>query len=566
MENIIVVDCISTGINFIEDIINRGYNPIVLELKPSEDIFDEYNQKIKHNYDQINEKFDMIYEKDTYEETLEAVRKVNPVLIVAGSEEGVVLATKLAEDLDLLGNSTENIDAMTLKHEMHKRLAENGLRYIRGKVIKSVDEAIEFYDDESLNGVVIKPIRSAGSANVRICSNKQEMVDAIQDLMGKKGFYGENVQELLIQERIDGDEYIVNTVSNDGWHRVTLIWKYSKIKTSEGAMIYDTVETVNTLDISEAEMVEYAYKVADAIGIKYGPVHGEYMIDKDGPVLIEVNCRPCGGNMPAKFLDEISGQHETDSILDAYLKPTRFKQKYLQRYRLQGHGALKMFNVPEDLVAKSAPMVDIGPNLKSYFKADFAEMAEEGIFYIKTEDLYSACGVIYLVHEDNDVLQHDINFLRSIEKYAFSLVLSSELDKINELDEDKLVSHLTKVVDNVSEYGTGLLITDQFLDTHNIVQVGVDDVDNINEEFDYVIVNLNKSLLEKGDHLTVEVILNILKRIKVGGIVFIPETTYKYVPGQRKGIEALMIDLDLNIEVPPYGVDTGVIASKKLIN
>ena len=31
--NILVVECISTGINFIEDIINRGYNPIVLEPK-----------------------------------------------------------------------------------------------------------------------------------------------------------------------------------------------------------------------------------------------------------------------------------------------------------------------------------------------------------------------------------------------------------------------------------------------------------------------------------------------------------------------------------------------------
>ncbi|WP_407414437.1 ATP-grasp domain-containing protein [Methanobrevibacter sp.] len=566
MENIIVVDCISTGINFIGDIINRGYNPIVLELKPSEDIVDEYNQKVKHNYDQINEKFGMIYEKDTYAETLEAVRKVNPVLIVAGCEEGVVLATKLSEDLCLLGNSTENIGAMTLKHEMHKRLAENGLRYIRGKVIKSVEEAIEFYDDESLKEVVIKPIRSAGSFNVRICLNKQEMVDAIEELMGKKGYYGGNVQELLIQERIDGDEYIVNTVSNDGWHRVTLIWKYSKIKTSEGAMIYDTVETVNTLGISEAEMIEYAYKVADAIGIKYGPVHGEYMIDKDGPVLIEVNCRPCGGNMPAKFLDEISGQHETDSILDSYLKPARFKHKALQRYRLQGHGALKMFIVPEDIVAKSSPMVDISPNLKSYFKADFAEMAEEGIFYIKTRDLHSTCGVIYLVHKDNDVLQNDINFLRSLEKYAFALVLSPELNKIKKLEEDKLINHLTEVVDTVSEFGTGLLITDQFLDTHNIVQVCVEDVGNINEEFDYVIVNLNKSLVEKKDHLTVEVILNILKRIKVGGIVFIPETTYKYVPGQRKGIEALMIDLDLRIEVPPYGVEMGVIASKDLIS
>ena len=566
MENIIVVDCISTGINFIADIINRGYNPIVLELKPSEDIVDEYNQKIIHNYNQINEKFDMIYEKDTYEETLEAVRKVNPVLIVPGCEEGVVLATKLSDDLNLLGNSVENIGAMTLKHEMHKRLAEKGLRYIRGKVIKSVDEAIEFYDDESLNGVVVKPIRSAGSCNVRICLNKQEMIDAIEELTGRKGYYGGNVQELLIQERIDGDEYIVNTVSSNGWHRVTLIWKYSKIKTSEGAMIYDTVETVNHLGISEAEMVEYAYNVADAIGIKYGPVHGEYMIDKDGPVLIEVNCRPCGGNMPAKFLDEISGQHETDSILDSYLKPARFYQKALQRYRLQGHGALKMFIVPEDIVAKSTPMVDISPNLKSYFKADFDEMAEEGIFYIKTQDLHSTCGVIYLVHKDNDVLQDDINFLRSLEKYAFALVLSPESDKIKKLDEDKLINHLTEVVDAVSEYGTGLLITDQFLDTHNIVQVGVEDVANINEEFDYVIVNLNKSLVEKKDYLTVELILGILKRIKVGGIVFIPETTYKYVPGQRKGIEALMIDLDLRIEVPPYGVETGVIASKDLIS
>lgn len=30
------------------------------------------------------------------------------------------------------------------------------------------------------------------------------------------------------------------------------------------------MDSVNELDISHAEMVEYAYKVADAIGIEYG--------------------------------------------------------------------------------------------------------------------------------------------------------------------------------------------------------------------------------------------------------------------------------------------------------
>ena len=36
MRNIIIVECISTGVNFIEDIINRGYTPIVLEPKIAE--------------------------------------------------------------------------------------------------------------------------------------------------------------------------------------------------------------------------------------------------------------------------------------------------------------------------------------------------------------------------------------------------------------------------------------------------------------------------------------------------------------------------------------------------
>ena len=566
MRNIIVVDCISTGIHFIGDIINRGYNPIVLELKPTEDNVEIYNERINRSYAKINEKFDMIYEKDTYEETLDEVKKADPVLIVPGCEEGVVLATKLANELGLLCNPAENIEAMTLKQEMHNRLAEKGLRHIRGKVVTSVDEAIEFYDEESLGEVVVKPIRSAGSCNVRICLDKQEMIDAIDELMGRHGYYGGNVEELLIQERINGDEYIVNTVSCDGYHRVTLIWKYSKVKTSEGAIIYDTVETVNALGIAEAEMVEYAYDVADAIGIRYGAVHGEYMIDERGPVLIEVNCRPCGGNMPAKFLNMISGQHETDSILDSYLKPARFFEKAKQRYRLQAHGALKMFIVPEDIVAKSAPMKSISPNLKSFFKADFDEMAEEGVFYVKTEDLNSTCGVIFLVHENNELLQEDINFLRSIEKYAFPLVLSPELDKLDELDEEKIVNDLTRVVDEVSNYGTGLLITDQFLKTDGVYQIGVEDVLNVNEEFDYVIINLNKSFVEKRDDITVELVLSIFKRVKVGGIVFVPETTYKFVPGQRKGVEALMIDLDLRIEVPPYGINPGVIASRNVIS
>ena len=565
MRNIIIVDCISTGTNYIGDIINRGYNPIVLEMQPAGEDVEGYNAMVNSHYDRIDEKFDMIYEKDTYEETLEAVRKVDPELVLPGNEHGVVLATKLANDLGLLCNSLENLDAMTLKDEMHKRLAQHGLRHIRGRKVKSVEEAVEFYDEESLSEVVIKPVYSAGSVGVRICLNKEEMIDSIKEVFDKKNYYGQDITELLVQERIDGVEYIVNTVSCNGFHRTISIWKYNKIKTSDGAIVCDSSVTVDNLDMGEAELVEYAYQVADAIGIEYGPVHGEYMIDDKGPILIEVNCRPCGATMEPPFLDRIFGQHETDSILDAYLKPNRFFEKAKQRYRVLAHGALKLVIVPEDIVAKSSSMNNISPKLRSFYNASFGEIVDEGIFYVKTEDLNSTYGIIYLVNEDKSVLYDDLSYLRSVEKNAFSLILSSESAEYDEIDEEKLIERLEGIVSIVVENGTGLLITDQFLENPDIVQISLDEIDTVNQEFDYVIVNLNKSFIEKRDDFTVDMFLNIFSRIRFGGIVYVPETTYEYVPGQRKGIEALLKNLSLRIEVPPYGLDTGIIASKNVL-
>ena len=209
MRNIIVVECISTGKNYIGDIVNRGYNPVVLHLKDSDtEDGEKFGEHVLEEYKMIPYEFDMIYEKDTFEETLEEVQKFNPLLVVPGNERGVILTTRLSYELGLLGNSIENLDAMILKNEMHNRLAERGLHSIKGKVIHSLDEALEFYDEENLKEVVIKPTYSAGSASVRICLNRDEMIDSIKHLFDNVNYYGDKIDELLVQERINGVEYI----------------------------------------------------------------------------------------------------------------------------------------------------------------------------------------------------------------------------------------------------------------------------------------------------------------------------------------------------------------------
>ena len=562
MRNIIIVQCTSTGKNYVQDIIDRNCNPIILEMKPFGDSEDAliYQEEVKSEYELIENDFDLIYEKDTYEETLEMVRKYDPLVIVPGTEDGVILATKLANDLNLLCNPIENIDAITLKNEMQNRLAENGLRSIKGQVVRSLDEAIEYYDKENLNEVVVKPVYSAASVGVRLCSDRQEMIDAVTDVFNLTGVYGNELTELVIQERINGQEYVVDTVSCNGVHRVTMVWKYNKIKTPEGSNIYDYDETIGELGIGEAELVEYAYDVADALGIKYGPVHGEYMVDEKGPVLIEVNCRPHGNSLDAKYMDMISGQHETDSSLDSYLNPEKFNLERLKGYHLFAHGVVKNFIVPKDLIAKSSPMNSLGINLKSFYKTDVS-IKNPKVFH-KTQDLETTGGTIFLVHEDPHQVQKDVDFLRDIEKRAFQLVLSEELNENLAIDEDEIKNDIASLINDIKPYGTCLLVTENIYDDLDLSQVSLENLDNVKGKFNCVVINLNRSILDKKDDEIAQLFLNILDKVKFGGLVFIPKTTYDYMPNSRLGAEALVRILNFKIEMPLHKLNRMIIASR----
>ena len=564
MRNIVIVECFSTGINFIQDIVNRNYNPVVLETRIEKHVdYDFYKSIREEEYRRIKEDFILLKEQDSYDETLEMIREYDPLLIIPGSERGVILATKLANDLNLKCNPIENLDAMTLKDKMQERLAENGLRHIRGKAVRSVEEAIEYYDEEGLKDVVVKPVYGVGSVGVRICRDKQQMIGALNELFGGLNLYGDVLTELVVQEFMNGEEYVVNTVSCNGDHRVTTLWKYNKVRTRDGSHVYDNDVSVNELGLGDASLVEYAYNVADALGIRYGAVHGEYIMDEEGPVLIEVNCRPIGSGLPMEFLDKISGQHETDSILDSYLNPIKFRFQKLRGYRLYAHGALKSIIVPKDIVAESSPLDYVSNYLKTHHETRMG-FPDKSQHFVKTQNLETAGGIVYLAHEDGYAVQKDLEFLRNIEKYAFNLILSDRSGKKMLFDENESYEDVKFILNKVRPYGTTLFVTDEIFDDIDLLQVVPDEIDDVNGIFDCVVVNLNKSIINQKDDYVAPLLLNIIKKVKTGGLVFIPETTYRHLPDGRMGIEALIIVLDLKLELPLYDLQRVVIASKRL--
>jgi hypothetical protein len=168
-----------------------------------------------------------------------------------------------------------------------------------------------------------------------------------------------------------------------------------------------------------------------------------------------------------------------------------------------------------------------------------------------------------LANEDSNAVNEDVEFLRSVEKNAFELILSRESDENYELNEEQITSSLQNLINSIDKYANGLLITDQHVEGITILQTPVENINTLHGHFDYVIVNLNKRLMSMDNEKTIKLLIKIFSYIKTGGMVFIPKSTYDYLPGARKGLEALIKNSNLNIEVPPFGIKNAVIASKR---
>lgn len=223
---------------------------------------------------------------------------------------------------------------------------------------------------------------------------------------------------------------------------------------------------------------------------------------------------------------------------------------------------MKLFITPKDIVARSAPITHISKRLKSHYKTSLRPIIDDTPFE-KTIDMETTSGIVYLANSDPYQLYKDIEILRNIEKNAFQLVLSEGLEKEISFDEDANHKSLKSFIEEVEALGTCLLITDTIYDDLNVTQVLPHELKEIKGEFDTVIVNLNEILTKYDDELTTKFIINTFDRIKEGGLIIIPESTFEIMPNGRLGAEALVKILNLRIELPLHQFPKMLIASKR---
>ena len=153
-------------------------------------------------------------------------------------------------------------------------IKNHGLLYADQIKSNNLENIIKWFDCSGYEKIVLKPLSSSSSDGVFYCKNSSEITNAFSSIYGNKDMYNETNHEVLAQEFLDGDEYIVNTVSRDGFHFISDIWKGvsgdSNLVSNDIYADYISPDNEEHLVLSE-----YVKKVLDALGVHNGPAHNE---------------------------------------------------------------------------------------------------------------------------------------------------------------------------------------------------------------------------------------------------------------------------------------------------
>ncbi|PHM62558.1 ATP-grasp domain-containing protein [Xenorhabdus ishibashii] len=270
----------------------------------------------------------LVYTGYNLDEIINSLKEKEVIAVIAGQEPGVTLADLLSESLNLRNsNGTRLSSSRRNKYDMIETLHKNNIKVACQIKSSDKEDIINWVNDKNGYPCVIKPLSSASTDGVTICFNERDVVDACDVVLKNKDIFGVDNEEILVQSFLDGDEYIVDTVSCDGHVYICGIWKYVKRMVCGGKKIYDRDVLIDENTYEAKLLVKYIYKVLPALGIMNGPAHAEVILTNEGPALVEIGAR-LNGNMEPDFHDIVLGNNQARITYISYCSPDRFLKNF----------------------------------------------------------------------------------------------------------------------------------------------------------------------------------------------------------------------------------------------
>lgn len=377
--------------------------------------------------------FAEVDEAESLQETEKVLREtlgdIAIVSCIAGGEAGVDFADAFSEHLGVPTNGTEipNRRDKKLQQELIRKI---GLRSVRQAGGSKFPEVEHFLKTEPYP-VVLKPIESAGSDGVKLCYNFEEAKEHFEILMESQMVNGGQCPSVLCQEFLKGKEYVIDHVSRNGVHKTCMVWVYDKRPANGSAFVYFGMNAIDPTTPEAKILIAYTRRTLDSLGIKHGPSHSEVMMTADGPCLVEVNCRAHGGDGNWRSLCRAltGGYSQVEGTVDCFLDPEAFDKipdVPCSPFKASGQEVITVSYSAGKV--KSTPGWEVIQQLPSFICLETGLKVGSQVDY--TVDLITATGSVILMHEDDEVVKRDVDFIRYLEKINGIFIYETKLENL----------------------------------------------------------------------------------------------------------------------------------------
>jgi hypothetical protein len=343
----------------------------------------------------------------------------------------VTTADRLSEQLGLRTNGTTLSEARRNKFVMGETIRAAGIRAVK-QLRSSVWEEISNWVYEwnpSPFKLIVKPLDSAGSDCVTLCTNINEVKDSFINIMGKSNHLGLSNQAVLVQEFLEGTEYVIDAVSRDGEHKIVAIWEYDR-RAVNGAPFVCFGQKLMTIDEDRAqELVAYQKRVLTALNIINGASHGEVKWFKNEPLLIEVGARCHGAEgCWVNVENKVYKYNQAQVNIDCYINPEAFAKIPEVPILRHGYGSVLFIVVKSEGTFKEVnpKLLDEINNMSSCNYYEF--FLKPGKYVSKTVDCFTWGGLATLYNENSDFLMKDYNRFREMENMSDFFIFDENSD------------------------------------------------------------------------------------------------------------------------------------------
>lgn len=243
----------------------------------------------------------------------------HPIDAVIGVDDvTAVAAAAVAEAVGMPHNSVASVTAARNKRQMRELLSGQGIPVPRYKVFPLDGDPREFAK-QLVYPCVVKPLTLSASCGVIRANDEKEFMGAFRRvgaLLANLGLVARDEQArwILVEDFVPGIEVALEGLLTQG--ALQPLAMFDKPDPLNGPFFEETIYITPSRLSSDLQekVVACAGRTAQALGLREGPVHGEFRVNEHGVWVIEMAARAIGGRC-SSTLDFASGMSLEELIL-----------------------------------------------------------------------------------------------------------------------------------------------------------------------------------------------------------------------------------------------------------